>query len=68
MEVEVRHLYRYEFDNLETIRELCKQTSALSEAYAKRNDKDQAGKEQYEYNKKLADYKIGVDAASKNTW
>ena len=68
MEVEIRHLYRYEFDNLETIRELCKQTNSLSEAYAKRGDKEQAGREQYEYNKKLADYKVGVDSPSKNTW
>jgi hypothetical protein len=68
MEVEIRHLYRYEFDNLETIRDLCKQANSLTEAYAKRNDKDQAAREQYEYNKKLTDYKTGVDNASKNTW
>lgn len=47
MEVEIRHLYRYEFDNMETIKDLCKQSSSLVEAYAKRNDKEQAGREQY---------------------
>lgn len=68
MEVEIRHFYRYEFDNLESIRDLCKQTTSLTETYAKRNDKEQAAREQYEYNKKLGDFKTGVDSASKNTW
>jgi ABC-type Fe2+-enterobactin transport system substrate-binding protein len=39
----------------------------MVEAYAKRTDKDQAARDTYEFNKKLNDYKTGVDVPSKNT-
>jgi hypothetical protein len=44
VEVEVRHLYRFEVDNIETIREICKFNDNIVEAYAKRTDKDQAAR------------------------
>lgn len=47
LEVEVRHLCRYEAANLETIREVCKISDSLVEAYSKRDNKVEAAREQY---------------------
>lgn len=67
VEVEVRHFCRYETANIDTIREITKVANSLVEAYAKRSDKAEAAKEQYEYNKKLSDYKKDVESPSKST-
>jgi hypothetical protein len=36
LEVEVRHLCRYESINIETIRDICKSSDSLVEAYERR--------------------------------
>ena len=53
IESEIRHMYRYEHDNLETIRGVTRGADNVGESYWKRADKDQSQKEQYEYNKRL---------------
>lgn len=53
--------------NIETIREITKICDSFLETYSKRNDKLEASREQYEFNKRLNDYKSGVESTSKST-
>lgn len=46
---------------------MTKSCHSIVDAYGKRSDKMEAAREQYEFNKKLNDYKNGLDSASKST-
>jgi hypothetical protein len=44
---EIRHLYRYEQDNVLTLWQVIKMEEEITSAFTKRSDKDQAQRDQY---------------------
>lgn len=62
---EIRHIYRYEKENVKTLEELLEVEIDMKDSYNKRGDKDQANREQYT-SAKLNEFKLNVEVPSKN--
>lgn len=61
---DIKTRFRFERDNMGTLREILRLRGAITEAYMRRADKDKSN-EKYT-SSKLDDYKLGIDVPSKH--